>query len=113
MYQNQDKKNLKWVARGLDVGHEDRTRIKSLVFVFAYFLRFISFPASYFYLMLFIFILVFVLTLFLDPTLRRIGYYWSQMIPDAIAYAKQCNACQIHGDLIHQASRHLCPTTSS
>ena len=38
---NQDKKNLKRVAWVLDVGHEDRTRIKSLVFAFAYFLRFI------------------------------------------------------------------------
>jgi len=50
VYQNKDKKNLKRVAWGLDVGHEDRTKIKSLVFVFAYFLRFIlcifSFLAS-------------------------------------------------------------------
>jgi len=66
--QNQDKENLKRVAWGLDVGHEDRTRIKSLVFVFAYFLRIIFFLAI-FYLMLFIFVLVFVLTLFIDPTL--------------------------------------------
>ena len=66
--QNQDKENLKRVAWGLDVGHEDRTRIKSLVFEFVYFLRFISFLVSYFYLTLFIFILVFMLTLFLDPT---------------------------------------------
>ena len=48
VYQNQDKKSLKRVAWGLDVGQEDRTRIKSLVFVFAYFLRFIFFLASYF-----------------------------------------------------------------
>ena len=33
--QNQDKENLKRVAWGLDVGHEDRTRIKSLLFAFA------------------------------------------------------------------------------
>jgi len=46
--QNQDKKNLKRVAWGLDVGQEDRTRIKSLVFAFAYFLKFISFLANYF-----------------------------------------------------------------
>jgi len=25
--------------------------------------------------------------------LRRLGYYWPKMIPDAIAYAKRCNAC--------------------
>jgi len=35
------------------------------------------------------------------------------MIPNAIAYAKRCHACQIHGDFIHQAPRHLRPTTSS
>ena len=46
--QNQDKENLKQVAWGLDVGHEDQTKIKSLVFVFAYFRRFISFLVSYF-----------------------------------------------------------------
>ena len=34
---DQDKENLKRVAWGLDVGHEDRTRIKSLVFAFAFF----------------------------------------------------------------------------
>jgi len=37
VYQNQDKENLKRVAWGLDVGHENRTRIKSLVFAFAFF----------------------------------------------------------------------------
>jgi len=35
------------------------------------------------------------------------------MIPDAIAYAKWCHACQIHGDFIHHAPGHLYPTTSS
>jgi len=35
------------------------------------------------------------------------------MIPDAIAYAKRCHACQIHGDFIHQAPGHLRPTTFS
>ena len=48
VYQNQDKKNLKRVAWGLDIGHQDRTKIKSLVFAFVLFLRFISFLASYF-----------------------------------------------------------------
>ena len=33
------------------------------------------------------------------------------MIHDAIAYAKRCHPCQIHGDFIHQAPGHLCPTT--
>ena len=48
VYKIKDKENLKRVAWGLDVGHEDRIRIKSLVFAFAYFLRFIFFLASYF-----------------------------------------------------------------
>jgi len=34
------------------------------------------------------------------------------MIPDAIAYAKWCHACQIHGDFIHQAPRYLHRTSS-
>jgi len=34
------------------------------------------------------------------------------MIPDTIAYAKQCHACQIHSDFIHQAPRHFRPMTS-
>ena len=47
--QSQDKKNFKRVTWGLDVGQENRTRIKSLVFAFALFLSFyfISFPISY------------------------------------------------------------------
>ena len=49
----------------------------------------------------------------LGDQLQRLGYYWPKMIPDAIAYAKRCHACQIHGDFIHQAPGHLRPTTSS
>ena len=37
VYQNQDKKNLNRVAWGLDVGHKNQIRIKSLVFAFAFF----------------------------------------------------------------------------
>jgi len=48
----------------------------------------------------------------LEDRLRRLGYYWPKMIPDAIAYAKRCHACQVHGDFIHQAPGHLHPTTS-
>jgi len=33
----QDKKNLKRVVWGLDIGHKERTKIKSLVFAFAFF----------------------------------------------------------------------------
>ena len=35
------------------------------------------------------------------------------MIPDAIAYAKRCHACQVRGDFIHQAPGHLRYTISS
>ena len=35
------------------------------------------------------------------------------MITDAIAYAKRCHACQIHGDFIHQAPGTLHPTVKS
>jgi len=34
----------------------------------------------------------------LGDQLRRLSYYWPKIIPDAIAYAKQFHACQIHGD---------------
>ena len=45
--------------------------------------------------------------------LQRLRFYWPKMIPDAIAYAKRCHACQIYDDFIHQAPGHLRPTTSS
>ena len=48
----------------------------------------------------------------LGDRLLRFGYYWLKMNPDAIAYAKRCHACQIHGDFIHQAPGHLHPTSS-
>ena len=35
------------------------------------------------------------------------------MITDAIAYAKRCHACQIHGDFIHQAPGSLHLTAQS
>ena len=44
VYKIKDKEILSGVAWGLDVGQEDRTRIKSLVFAFALFLSFYSFP---------------------------------------------------------------------
>ena len=31
----------------------------------------------------------------LRDLLRRLGYYWPKMIPDAITYAKRCHACQV------------------
>jgi len=35
------------------------------------------------------------------------------MIHDAIAYARRCYACQIHGDFVHQAPEHLHAMSSS
>ena len=49
----------------------------------------------------------------LEDQLRRLGYYWPKMIPDAITYAKRCHACQVHGDFIHQAPGYLRSTTST
>jgi len=49
----------------------------------------------------------------LGDRLQRLGYYWPKMIPEAIAYAKRCHACQVHGDFIHQAPGHLLSTTST
>ena len=49
----------------------------------------------------------------LGDRLQILGYYWPKMISNAIAYAKRCQACQIHGDFIHQAPGHLRLTTSS
>ena len=49
----------------------------------------------------------------LRDRLRRLGYYWPKLFPDAITYAKQCHACQIHSDIVHQAPERLHPTSSS
>jgi len=49
----------------------------------------------------------------LGDRLRRLGYWWLKMIPDAMAYAKQCHAYQIHCNFIHQAPWHLHLTSSS
>jgi len=35
------------------------------------------------------------------------------MIPNAIAYARRCHACQIDGDFVHQAPARLHSTSSS
>ena len=45
--------------------------------------------------------------------LRRLGYYWPRMISDAIAYARRCYACQIHGEFMHQAPGNLHPMLPS
>jgi len=49
----------------------------------------------------------------LEDQFRRLGSYWLKMIPDAIAYAKRCHACQIYSDFIHQVPGHLYPMSSS
>lgn len=45
--------------------------------------------------------------------IRRLGYYWPSMIKDCIDYARRCDACQFHGDYIHQAPEPLHPTVPS
>ena len=47
----------------------------------------------------------------LGDRLRRLGYYWPKMIPDANTYAKRCHVCQVHSDFIHQALGYLHSTT--
>ncbi|KAL0411803.1 UNVERIFIED_CONTAM: hypothetical protein Slati_3770000 [Sesamum latifolium] len=40
-------------------------------------------------------------------------YYWSTMVKDCIDYAKRCQACQFHANLIHQPPEPLHPTVAS
>ena len=47
----------------------------------------------------------------LENQLRRLGYYWPKMIPDAIPMLSDA-ACQIHSNFIHQEPRHLHPIYS-
>ena len=44
--------------------------------------------------------------------LLRVGYYWPIMQIDAVAFAKSCEKCQKHGNLIHTPSRELIPSIS-
>ena len=37
----------------------------------------------------------------------RVGYYWPTMQIDAVAFAKSCEKCQKHGNLIHVPRREL------
>ncbi|KAL0444703.1 UNVERIFIED_CONTAM: hypothetical protein Slati_2193000 [Sesamum latifolium] len=41
------------------------------------------------------------------------GYYWPAMVKDCIDYAKRCQACQFHANLIHQPPEPLHPTVAS
>src|SRR3954464_13380969 len=45
--------------------------------------------------------------------IRRMGYYWPEMMKDAKEYAKTCHACQIHGDFKHQLVAYLAPTKAT
>lgn len=47
----------------------------------------------------------------LAPTqkLLRAGYYWLTMQADVVCYAKSCQKCQLHGNLIHAPRRELIP----
>ena len=49
----------------------------------------------------------------LKDRLRMFGYYWPMMIVDAVQYAKQCKACQIHVNFIHQPPELHHPTITS
>ncbi|KAL0373499.1 UNVERIFIED_CONTAM: hypothetical protein Sradi_3265700 [Sesamum radiatum] len=45
--------------------------------------------------------------------INRMGYYWPTMVKDCIDYAKRCQACQFHVNLIHQPPEPLHPTVAS
>ncbi|KAL0416598.1 UNVERIFIED_CONTAM: hypothetical protein Slati_3491700 [Sesamum latifolium] len=45
--------------------------------------------------------------------IKRMGYYWPTMVKDCIDYAKRCQACQFHANLIHQPPEPLHPTIAS
>ncbi|KAL0295506.1 UNVERIFIED_CONTAM: hypothetical protein Sangu_2507700 [Sesamum angustifolium] len=45
--------------------------------------------------------------------IKRMGYYWPTMVKDCIDYARRCQACQFHANLIHQPPELLHPTVAS
>ncbi|XP_020254134.1 uncharacterized protein LOC109831208 [Asparagus officinalis] len=45
--------------------------------------------------------------------LCRLGYYWPNMVQDAVAYAKRFHACQIHVNYMHRPPEHLHLSTTS
>jgi len=45
--------------------------------------------------------------------IKRMGYCWSTMVHDCIAFAKKCDACQFHANFIHQPPEPLHPTIVS
>ena len=48
--------------------------------------------------------------LVLGQKLLRTGYYWPIMQDDVIHYAKSCQKCQLHGNLIHAPRCDLIPS---
>ncbi|KAL0445562.1 UNVERIFIED_CONTAM: hypothetical protein Slati_1684100 [Sesamum latifolium] len=44
--------------------------------------------------------------------IKRMGYYWPAKVKDCIDYAKRCQACQFHANLIHQPPEPLHPTVA-
>ena len=49
----------------------------------------------------------------LKDRLHKLGYYWPVMIADTVQYERQCKACEIHVDFIHQPPELLHPTVAS
>ncbi|KAK4397400.1 hypothetical protein Sango_1576600 [Sesamum angolense] len=45
--------------------------------------------------------------------IKRMGYYWPTMVKDCMDYARRCQACQFHANLIHQPPELLHPTVAS
>ncbi|KAL0456031.1 UNVERIFIED_CONTAM: hypothetical protein Slati_0942300 [Sesamum latifolium] len=45
--------------------------------------------------------------------IKRMGYYWPTMVKDCIDYAKRCQPCQFHANLIHQPPEPLHHTVVS
>ncbi|KAK4384634.1 hypothetical protein Sango_3041300 [Sesamum angolense] len=45
--------------------------------------------------------------------IKRMGYYWPTMVKDCMDYARRCQACQFHANLIHQPPEPLQPTVAS
>ena len=44
--------------------------------------------------------------------IKIMGYYWPTMVKDCMDYAKKCQACQFHANLIHQPPEPLHPTST-
>ncbi|KAK4407978.1 hypothetical protein Sango_0378800 [Sesamum angolense] len=45
--------------------------------------------------------------------IKRMGYYWPTMVKDCMDYARRCQACQFHANLIHQPPEPMHPTVAS